>query len=89
MLQTAITILDTQSKPVAGPIEISKNESQWSLTPKAMWKAGSYTIQIDSRLEDNAGNSIEKQFDVDVFEKTQSPKTNSTKITFTVDHVNS
>ena len=84
MLQSAITILDTQSSPVAGPIEISKNETQWSLTPNALWKPGSYTIEIDSRLEDNSGNSIEKQFDVDVFDKTQSPKTKITKLQFKV-----
>ena len=84
MLQTAITILDSQSKPIAGRIEISKNESQWSITPESTWKTGSYTIEINSQLEDNAGNSIEKQFDVDVFDKTQSTNTHSTKLTFEI-----
>ena len=84
MLQTAIAILDSQSKPVAGKISVSKNETQWDFTPKSPWDAGKYTIEINSRLEDNAGNSIEKQFDVDVFDKTLSTKTKSTKLTFEV-----
>ena len=84
MLQTAITVLDSQGKPVAGEIEISKNETRWSFSPESQWISGKYTIELNSRLEDNAGNSIEKQFDVDVFEKTQSTKTKSTKLTFEV-----
>ena len=84
MLQTAITVLDSQAKPVAGKIEISENETRWSFSPESQWSSGKYTIEINSRLEDNAGNSIEKQFDVDVFDKTQSTKTNSTKLTFEV-----
>ena len=84
MLQTAITVLDSQAKPVAGKIEISENETRWSFSPESQWSSGKYTIEINSCLEDNAGNSIEKQFDVDVFDKTQSTKTNSTKLTFEV-----
>lgn len=84
MLQTAIMIVNDQSRAVEGQLGISKNETQWSLTPNAPWRSGTYTIEINSRLEDNVGNSVEKQFDVDVFNKTQTTRTKATKLTFEV-----
>ena len=84
MLQSAIVILNNESQPVAGRVEISTHQTQWSLIPKSPWKKGAYSIEINSRLEDNAGNSIEKQFDVDVFNKTQPSKSQSTRLTFKV-----
>ena len=85
MLQSAIKVLGNQANLVAGRIEVAKNEAQWSLTPEALWQPGSYTIEINNRLEDNAGNSIEKQFDVELVDKSRSiTSPPSTKLTFEV-----
>ena len=37
--------------------------------PEEPWAAGDYQIVVESALEDRAGNSIEKPFEVDVFER--------------------
>ena len=56
-----------------GKIEISEHEKAWSFTPAQPWTRGKYSLRVDNLIEDVAGNSIEKMFDVDVFEKTEPP----------------
>jgi hypothetical protein len=39
----------------------------WAFRPHARWRAGDYTLQVDPRLEDLAGNSVARLFDRDLF----------------------
>ena len=84
MLQRAIQILNSSGKQVEGVIAVSQNETAWSFTPNEFWSAGSYKIAVDSSLEDPAGNSIAKQFDVDVFDKTESTTNKIIELDFEV-----
>jgi hypothetical protein len=68
MLQRVLTVT-RHGNAVAGRIAISKQESQWSFQPDAAWAAGQYSLSVDAALEDLAGNSIGRPFEVDVFEK--------------------
>ena len=47
-------------------IEILDKETRWRFIPDRPWQAGAYTIRIDSRLEDLAGNTLNYLFDVDI-----------------------
>ena len=58
---------------VDGEIEISRDETRWSLTPKMRWRAGTHHLVALSILEDLAGNQIGKPFEVDIFERVDSP----------------
>ncbi len=69
MLQRVLTIVRDGGDAVAGRIVISKQESQWSFQPVAEWVPGKYSLVVDATLEDLAGNSIGRPFEVDVFEK--------------------
>jgi hypothetical protein len=51
---------------VPGEIEILDKETRWRFIPDRPWQAGAYTIRIDSRLEDLAGNTLNYLFDVDI-----------------------
>lgn len=51
-----------------GSIEVSEGEMVWSFTPREPWSGGEHQLVILSTLEDRAGNSIGKPFEVDVFE---------------------
>ena len=84
MLQQSIQVQNAAGKQVSGTISVSKNETLWSLTPNEAWQAGSYTIAIDDNLEDPAGNSIAKQFDVDVFDKTDSSPNKVVELKFVI-----
>lgn len=78
MLFLAINVVDSNSKPVSGTVTVSDQETIWSFLPNQEWQSGSYRINVNKDLEDNAGNSIGRPFDVDLFEKTESPE--STKV---------
>ena len=71
MLQRSIRVFDSSGNEINGEIAVSENETVWALTPTKAWGKGSYKIAIDDNLEDPAGNSVGRQFDVDVFDKTE------------------
>ena len=73
MLFLAINVVDSNSNPVAGTVTVSEQETKWSFQPNQDWKSGSYKITVNKDLEDNAGNSIGRPFDVDMVEETESP----------------
>ena len=52
---------------VPGRIEIDQEETRWRLHPEKPWSAGRHELRVDTLLEDLAGNSIAKPFEVDVF----------------------
>ena len=85
MLFRVINIVDPGSNPVDGVVNISNNEQRWSFRSGQNWKPGTYTINVSEDLEDNAGNSIGRPFDVDMFNKTESSETTPlVKLTFDV-----
>jgi hypothetical protein len=50
---------------VVGKVAVPDQARRWSLTPAEPWREGGYTLQIETRLEDLAGNRIGRAFDVD------------------------
>jgi hypothetical protein len=51
----------------------ANEERRWSFTPAAPWMAGDYRLEATATLEDLAGNSLDKPFEVDLFEKIDGP----------------
>ncbi len=84
MLNRVVAVSSKDGSRIAGKIELSQGETRWSFKPEQNWSRGKYRIEIDNRLEDVCGNSIEKEFDVDVFNKTQPVRSGKTTIPFTV-----
>jgi hypothetical protein len=76
MLSSAFAIFDERRAQVTGKIETGDEEKLWRFVPDGDWLPGDYTVVVDAALEDRAGNSIEKPFEVDVFEKVESHVTN-------------
>jgi hypothetical protein len=54
---------------VPGTITIGERERTWQFTPEAPWQPGAYRLQVDTALEDLAGNKVGRAFDVDTFER--------------------
>jgi hypothetical protein len=68
-----------------GMVGVDKHETEWRLTPQQPWKAGEYTLVIDTGLEDVAGNRIGQPFDIDVFDRvTQHIATKTISLPFMV-----
>jgi hypothetical protein len=56
---------------VAGNASLGDQERLWSFIPSTDWRPGTYNLQVESIIEDLAGNNIGKLFEVDVFENVQ------------------
>ena len=64
---------DSHSKAIAGRIEVGKEEKSWLFHPDRRWQDEDYTLTVDGLLEDLAGNSPLKPFDVDLQDKPPAP----------------
>ncbi len=65
LLGRMLWITDESGEKVPGTIEVTHKETCWRFTPAMPWKAGRYHLVADTRLEDLAGNSIGRAFEVD------------------------
>lgn len=66
LLHRMLTIHDDQAKPVAGELLIGPSETSWSFTPKEPWRPSPHLLRIDHELEDLAGNTPTRLFDLDL-----------------------
>lgn len=67
MLARALAVEDGGGKPVPGTIEVDREETRWRFHPESPWSPGKHAVAVDTVLEDLAGNSIGRPFEVDVF----------------------
>lgn len=67
MLGHVLVVTDSAGDPISGTIKVESLETQWRFTPDAPWQAGGHRLVVDTALEDLAGNSIGRAFEVDVF----------------------
>ncbi len=54
--------------PMSGEARLGPNESSLIFTPDQVWPQGRFEIDIDTALEDLAGNKVGRPFDVDTFD---------------------
>ena len=54
-------------KGVNGETHLSDKERVWTFTPEQPWAAGQHKLQVQTTIEDLAGNNIGKPFEVDLF----------------------
>ena len=66
LLQRLIQVFDKQGNQIEGLVSLQSQESQWVFTPETYWKPGDYIIRVNTLLEDLAGNSLRRLFDVDI-----------------------
>lgn len=66
LLMESITISRTGGDPVPGRIGPGKTILQWAYKPRQAWKKGVYRLRAAARLEDVAGNNMNRAFDRDI-----------------------
>lgn len=66
MLVRVVWVMDAKGDRVPGKVALDKNETLWKFTPEKPWAKGDYRLVADTRLEDLAGNSLARPFEVDV-----------------------
>ncbi len=74
----ALRLITVPTTP--GSAELANAERQWRYTPESPWPATRQTIQIDTALEDLAGNKVGRPFDIDTFDRV-TVRTNRGQVT--------
>jgi hypothetical protein len=67
MLERVLLVRVAGGGDLSGVVKVSAGETLWEFLPDDVWRAGNYRLEVDSQLEDRAGNSLERPFEVDVF----------------------
>ncbi|MCI0637491.1 MAG: hypothetical protein L0Y70_00345 [Gemmataceae bacterium] len=76
-LQTGLTVTNAKGA-IDGTIAIGKDEKSWHFTPTRPWQAGPHRVSVSPDLEDVAGNTPARPFDMDL----RTPKQRAQKLHF-------
>jgi hypothetical protein len=71
MLHRVIWVTGSGDKKVAGNVAVTAAETRWQFTPQQAWEAGTYDLVVEKTLEDLAGNTIGRPFEVDILHPIQ------------------
>lgn len=66
LAEKAFTIINPSGEPLSGKVEVASREAEWLFYPEDPWKPGDYQVRIEARLEDLAGNNLNRLFDRDL-----------------------
>ncbi|WP_422925659.1 Ig-like domain-containing protein [Singulisphaera sp. PoT] len=66
MLDRVFAVLDPSGEPVEGRVTIDQDDSRWRFSPQQPWGEGDYRLAFSTELEDLAGNSVARPFEVDM-----------------------
>ncbi len=77
LLEESLQVVTDKNIPVKGKWVIDKDDRHCAFIPTETWSAGNYILVIASRLEDLAGNNLNRPFDRDIT-KTKTPPVTAT-----------
>ena len=66
LVQEAIGVYDQEGSVIEGKKECALNETLFRFMPTRPWAKGKYSLRVETRLEDLAGNNLMRPFDRDV-----------------------
>ena len=73
LLKKAIIIIDNSNgRTINGAFETEPGETILNFIPSATWNRGEYTIAVETRLEDLAGNNLDRLFDRDITQRNKT-----------------
>jgi hypothetical protein len=84
LLENTLRVTDNSGRVLNGRIEMGRHERSVMFYPPADWKPGQYTIEVESRLEDLAGNNLERLFDNDLNQEKNTAAKKIFKRTFDI-----
>jgi hypothetical protein len=66
LLHRMLSVVDGNEEYVSGEVFVGDGEKRWLFIPDDMWRAGAFSLQADVRLEDRAGNRLDRLFDQEI-----------------------
>jgi hypothetical protein len=64
LLDRLLVVCDSAGRAIPGAVAITDSETRWTFTPNVNWSAAPNYVEVDTELEDLAGNNLKKLFDV-------------------------
>ena len=64
--QHAFSVWSSNNERLAGQVTIIRKETIWQFVPEKPWLPGKYELRVYSKLEDLAGNNLNRLFDRDL-----------------------
>ena len=74
LAERTLSVTDAKGNQIKGKLKVNDNGDIVFFSPDSEWKSGDHALQIESRLEDLAGNNLDRLFDVDLSKKQELPK---------------
>ena len=74
ILKERVQLFGASGNLISGKIEVSNNERTFKFFPDHPWSPGDFMLEIEARLEDLAGNNLNRPFDRNVEQKTKRRK---------------
>jgi len=71
MLHRVISIVSADGSETAGEVRVDRGETRWHFTPDETWAAGKHELVVAGVLEDLAGNSVGRRFEVRLEDRDQ------------------
>jgi hypothetical protein len=71
LAERLIWVEGADGKRLEGTTTLTEHEHKWEFRPAANWVPGDHRVAADSTIEDLAGNSIAKPFEIDVLRPVQ------------------
>ena len=78
LLARVLRVRDPADREVTGTVTITEGETRWQFMPDRHWERGEYKLIVSTVLEDLAGNSIGRPFEVDMNKPDQPGERNPT-----------
>lgn len=72
LAENTISVSDVDDSEIKGKIRVNDHGTIVYFLPDVEWKKGIYIVQIESRLEDLAGNNLDRLFDTDLAQTQRS-----------------
>ncbi len=69
--------IELEQRVVATTLRVVRGGSTLELVPEERWRAGSYELRVDPRLEDPSGNSVRRPFETDLEEEESATSSNA------------
>jgi hypothetical protein len=83
LLMHCLRVVAKDGSSVAGDISTAESECCWRFTPIQPWSAESHQLIVKTILEDLAGNSLARPFEVDLTQAAPAKPADTIAITFT------
>ncbi len=86
LLNETIRFVTKERKIISGTLKVGDEEKEINFTPDHPWTAGTYAIQIETRLEDLAGNNLNRLFERELANpQVEESSSGRVELTLTID----